>query len=330
MSGKRLLDAAALLHATRAVAQKHSALRSHQLDVYVKTSSLAKGIKSQTERVTQTVVAAGALLSRVNGPGVAAADGGSWKVEVGGAERGTAKSGEGNGRDGELSKGHDQDVFYDRPTDESARPVGTESSGPGKPTQEKIPLKTEDSQAGVDQVDDGQINSDVFYGTGEEGAKPQMPKIPQRTADSQASVEQVEDGKINSDTFYESQGETTTTSTDQELEVVQEQQQEQGLEGINTEIFQSPRIAKLLSAAENKRRMEKEFHSEVATATSNHGLNQNGLKENLDPAWSSIPEVQGQAMADKGIQDLAADLSQDLSTPAVRIAFQKRHQRPVG
>ena len=66
MSGKRLLDAAALVKASGAVASKHVALRQHQLDAYSRTSSLAKAIKLQTDRVTLTYKAASALVDRLN------------------------------------------------------------------------------------------------------------------------------------------------------------------------------------------------------------------------------------------------------------------------
>lgn len=68
MTGRRLLDVAAIVKASRGVAAKHVALRQHQLDVYSKTSSLAKAIKSQTDRVTLTVNAASKLAERFNGP----------------------------------------------------------------------------------------------------------------------------------------------------------------------------------------------------------------------------------------------------------------------
>ena len=69
MTGRRLLDVAAIFKASRGVAAKHVALRQHQLDVYSKTSSLAKAIKSQTDRVTLTVKAASDLAERFSGPG---------------------------------------------------------------------------------------------------------------------------------------------------------------------------------------------------------------------------------------------------------------------
>ena len=69
MTGRRLLDAAALLKATRGVASKHLDYRKHQLDAYSKTSILAKTVLSQTDRVTLTVRALSALAKRFEGPG---------------------------------------------------------------------------------------------------------------------------------------------------------------------------------------------------------------------------------------------------------------------
>lgn len=71
MTGRRLLDAAVIFKASRGVASKHVALRKHQLDSYSKTSSVAKAVKSQTDRVSLTVKAALALRQRFNeqGPG---------------------------------------------------------------------------------------------------------------------------------------------------------------------------------------------------------------------------------------------------------------------
>ncbi|KAL8705007.1 MAG: hypothetical protein Q9201_001852 [Fulgogasparrea decipioides] len=69
MSGKRLLDAAALFKATKSVASKHAALRTHQLEAYGKTSSLAQAVKGQTDRIDLTVKAASAFAGRLQGSG---------------------------------------------------------------------------------------------------------------------------------------------------------------------------------------------------------------------------------------------------------------------
>ena len=68
MAGRRLIDAAKLFNASRSIVKQHINLRSQQLDVYSKTSILAKTVKNQTDRVTLTAKAAVALAERFNEP----------------------------------------------------------------------------------------------------------------------------------------------------------------------------------------------------------------------------------------------------------------------
>ena len=67
MIGRRLLDAAALLKASRAVASKHLIYRRHELETYNRTSTLARAINNQTDRATLALRAASALAERFNG-----------------------------------------------------------------------------------------------------------------------------------------------------------------------------------------------------------------------------------------------------------------------
>ena len=69
MSGKRLLDAAALFKATKSVASKHAALQRHQFEAYQKTSSLLRAVASQTDRITLTARAASELRGRLQDSG---------------------------------------------------------------------------------------------------------------------------------------------------------------------------------------------------------------------------------------------------------------------
>ncbi|KAL4999067.1 ABC1 family-domain-containing protein [Aspergillus recurvatus] len=66
MSGKRLLDAIQFLNVAKSVATKHLAVRQRQLDVFTRTSSLTKGIKSQADGLILTAKAAAALAKRFN------------------------------------------------------------------------------------------------------------------------------------------------------------------------------------------------------------------------------------------------------------------------
>ncbi|KAF2993106.1 hypothetical protein E8E13_001065 [Curvularia kusanoi] len=66
MAGRRFVDAAKLFQASKSIASKHITLRSQQFEAYQKTSTLAKAVKSQTDRVTLTAAAAVALYQRSN------------------------------------------------------------------------------------------------------------------------------------------------------------------------------------------------------------------------------------------------------------------------
>jgi len=122
MAGKRLLDVAALFNASRGVAQKHLALRARQVDVYSQTSTLAKAVKNQTDRVTETAKAASFLVSRLNESGPA------WASEAEDVPAESRKSSSGpipskqstEGGQGAKSKDDiDQDHFYERSTGHS-------------------------------------------------------------------------------------------------------------------------------------------------------------------------------------------------------------------
>ena len=118
MSGKRLLDLVALFNASRGVAQKHITLRTRQAEVYNKTSSLARAVRNQTDRITETAKAASILASRLNESAPAWAS----EAEGDGAAKEPPKSGP--IPNGESTEGHDvgsipkgglgQDHFYEK------------------------------------------------------------------------------------------------------------------------------------------------------------------------------------------------------------------------
>lgn len=118
MTGKRLLDAAAIFQASRGVASKHVALRKNQLVAFNKTSTLAKAAKSQIERVTLTVKAASALAGRFNEPGSAYS---SQTSKLGPSSKDVSipreKSVKGANRGEQQKQGLDQDHFCERSED---------------------------------------------------------------------------------------------------------------------------------------------------------------------------------------------------------------------
>ena len=124
MAGKRLLDIAALFNASRGVAQKHVALRSKQLDVYNRTSTLAQALRNQTDRVTETVKAASFIASRLNESAPAwasdATDGTGPDPSNEDNSIPRKETTEGTETAQKPKAGLGQDHFYERPTKGSA------------------------------------------------------------------------------------------------------------------------------------------------------------------------------------------------------------------
>lgn len=116
MAGKRLLDAVKLFSAGRAIGKQHISLRKQQWDLYTHTSSLARAVKSQTDRVTVTVGAAFELAKRFNETGPA------WQEE---AQRG-AETAKRKAEDGVEQVRHEaQNIAQDAET--AARNAGLDN-----------------------------------------------------------------------------------------------------------------------------------------------------------------------------------------------------------
>jgi aarF domain-containing kinase len=117
MSGKRLVDFAALFGAARRVAQNHAALRSRQLDVFNETSSVSKAVKHQTERITLTAKALGELTSKLEGAP-------AWMQQ---AQPSAAEYQRENRTPeqprGQPKEGIEQDYFYRTPAGSTQKPL---------------------------------------------------------------------------------------------------------------------------------------------------------------------------------------------------------------
>ena len=320
MSGRRLLDTAAVIKASRAIASKHLALRQRQWTVYSKTSSLAKAVQSQTQSVTFAWKAAAALAGKYYGQDP------RYSTQTRGSETPTTKASRSSptseAKNGapensalhqdhfsEGSKGNPNDPApnealgvkqEEAPVDplpdgtilpagsnidgSNSGPSATSSSPETTPTkddtaasspasstasadharklqrdsEEHIPsiaaespptassnpqagasIAGESNELGLDQ------NQEVFYTPSSESkrvysALPRV-KIPKSTEDAQESDP---DTQINQDVFYSSRHQ------DQQQVLPKAQgspEQDQPSEGIYSEIFQSPRVARLLS-----------------------------------------------------------------------------------
>ena len=229
MAGRRLIDAAKLFNASRSVAKQHINLRSQQLDVYSKTSTLAKTVKNQTDRVTLTAKAAVALAERFNGPPLYTGSAGKEQTSRSQDEpipsKKTVNSEDTHGR---VKVGLEQDHHYDR----------SEQNAQTEPSPDREPgIKQEKSRR--QPLPDGVIPPP--------GTILESTKIPKNTEDKQGSDEHVENGQIHPDVFYSTpeagQGSRQKEQMPHQAAIPG---QEQVPKGINTDVFRTARVARML------------------------------------------------------------------------------------
>jgi aarF domain-containing kinase len=177
MAGRRLIDAAKLFNASKGIAQQHLKLRSQQLDVFSKTSSLAKAAKHQTDRITLTLQAARVLSQRLNEevPKYASAAAQRATASYGGADVPRKETVKDERPREETKTGLEQDHHYDR----SGRHTAAHEPAAGE-------LGVRQEEAGRAPLPDGTIPS--AGATLEEGAGgqdtfnarpvPEAPKTP--------------------------------------------------------------------------------------------------------------------------------------------------------
>ncbi|KAL4899669.1 hypothetical protein BDW74DRAFT_163098 [Aspergillus multicolor] len=263
MSGKRLLDAIQFLNVAKSVATKHLAVRQRQLDVFTRTSSLTKGIKSQTDGLILTAKAATALAKRFNDtpPSQSPTTSASPSESASSAQKGHTQTiipSSVTGASGDTGK-HNLDVspqqeeFYRPSREPAAEPVGT--------PRVKVPQETSDTQVGLDQ----DINADVYqssagHSTGRDASKyddasrvnvsaqqeesyrpapepaagrARAPgvQLPQATSSTQVGLNQ----DINAD-VYQSPVDTGTQSQEQDLP-----------DEMMKDLFRSPKVSRSIS-----------------------------------------------------------------------------------
>ncbi|KAJ6282010.1 ABC1 family-domain-containing protein [Bipolaris maydis] len=264
MTRRRLVDAAKLFNASRGVAQKHIALRSNQWDAYTKTSSLAKAVKNQTDRVTLTAAAAIALSQRFSeeAPSYAkaAADratGGQWTQQTWKSQPSQSKDiprretvNKDQAPSGNVKEGVEQDHHYDRSMQ------NTVNTPP--PTEE---LEVEQREAPRSPLPDGTIPSNGLTLEQEDKGKdvfserpvPETPKDPLAQDQSEQTRKREEDLKPveSTHTTIPLPGKTKgdSTPTDKFQKTAMPGQVEDDIpEGINTDVFHSKRVARMLGS----------------------------------------------------------------------------------
>lgn len=324
MAGKRLVDIAAVFNAAQGVAQKHVALKARQLDVYNRTSTLAKAVRNQTDRVTETAKAASFLASRFSesAPPWAAEDTAETSNEHlrNGGPRPSKRFPEGGEPGWKLKGGLEQDQYDDkskrnsatdrlpkkdsdiqqekadhyplsggavppsnssinipptRPENEPIRefldkdgfdPLSSSaptnsipssrqlSSEEAKTVQRqlklRIPSKTADSidDPGLDGLEESQDEDSFIRASGQTSSalssSPRV-KISKHPSNSQGGESSLSEGGIAPDSFY-TPGQKFVSKAERIPSVVTIPEQGQIPEGINTDVFYSLRVARIL------------------------------------------------------------------------------------
>ncbi|GKZ72101.1 hypothetical protein AnigIFM50267_008154 [Aspergillus niger] len=212
MSGKRLLDTIQLFNVAKSVAVKHLEVRQRQLDLFTRTSSLTKGIKSQADGLCMTAQAAAALAKRFND-----------------------------------DPSPPQTASAPPPRSPSSSPTHTnlspdEARKAQRQAESQIPSSTAETTGyGASQLDVSQ-QQDVFYEpsthtTPGSSGLPRV-KLPKTSSDTQTGI----NTEINADVFHSPVGAEKAASATQPTE-----QQEEISEDMMKEIFHSPKVARMLS-----------------------------------------------------------------------------------
>ena len=275
MTGRRLLDVAAILKVSRGVAAKHVALRQHQLDLYSKTSSLAEAVKSQTDRITLTVKAGSILVERFNGPG------------------------------------------FDHST----------QAPHAKDSQQRATTTSEPQAPGTSlEKNDGSF-SDHFDAKSDQTSALRRVKLPKNTEDGQQNDGHLLNSQINK---------YTSTPRSEEKPVPQAQavpEQDQNSDESYTELFHSPRVARMLSGKSRPSQPSKRLVNPGAHETS---VKQTKVPQEKDqvsfstrpsgqeiqdgpqsPATWTVDLKPSQAEGTEDAHELAADIAKDAENMSV-------------
>lgn len=329
MSGKRLLDAAKLASAGRAVGAKHFDLRRQQWRVWTEGSGLGRAVKSQTDRVTVTAGAAWQLARRVGEREVKPV----WDEGMKGAKervrdeivRGSAAGSGGDGwraasapsagggGDGALAKRRAQRL-----------------------AEEQIPAVEADAEGSL-RGHEAEVGRDTF-GERAGSVSPELSslprvKLPKHLADGQGGDSHVEEKGLNQDVYY---------SAKAEPEVSKVEEEEPMPEGVDLNIFSSSKVSQALGRsganktnpyAGRKKMAAKPLPEMVAAMEKRR--NQENVKPSLptEDASTEKPtpvamDAETEKLAESIMKDSAADAESKAPTqPAEHAAYEMRESR---
>ncbi|MCJ1306890.1 hypothetical protein MMC25_000534 [Agyrium rufum] len=248
MSGKRLLDAAAFFKAVRGVAGQSRDLQGANLDLLRKTSSLAKAVKDQTDRVTLTLKAASVLNERLGGR-VSQFSAGSRnpKDETGSNSSPSRKLQRKDPSLEEERVGLAQDHFYEpSPANSTSQPAPEKDLEISQEKTQSVPLP--DGSVPPRGATSAEPNSDVYSHT-PKSAPVKQPVQPseedlQPEMSGRSSIPDPANSEASESSSAQQQTGTPVNITIPSTQAVPKQADIS--EDMYSEIFQSPKVARLL------------------------------------------------------------------------------------
>ncbi|PVI03462.1 ubiquinone biosynthesis protein coq-8 [Periconia macrospinosa] len=347
MAGRRLIDAAKLFNASKSIAQQHIKLRSQQWDVYSKTSSLAKAAKSQTDRVTLTLEAALALSKRLNEEAPKYASAAAQRATAGYDTSPAATpttAGPPQGRE----EGLEQDHHYGRSDRETrAQPPAQGELDVHQEDAKRSPLPDGTIPSEGVTLDNGAQGQDTFskrpvaeppkhplakddtIGVGE-GLKPvesTTSTIPLPNHPSGLSADRLRDSELDS--------QVASVRNENIPDHVAVPEANNIPEGINTDVFHSPRVAKILGGNPYKHTSHMDLkgaartpfdHTEIAKGHDQDTFNVRTSEQTKpsipeEPPRSSPPKQATQpATTEQEMHDFASELAKDANIAASPIS----------
>lgn len=278
MTGKQLLDIAAIFKASRGVVLKHIALRRYQFDVYGKTSFVVKAFNKQFNKPTINSSSAFSTEPLKNkGHSAQAKNNESHEPSTTTPKQDVIDGGE---KDVGVSLGHDQDYFYERPRTSTPAQVSPYNGlRIQQKDAERFPLPDGTVPPVGSDVDLSKVDRDTFSSVSQteprrdslaskineavdtlEPASSYRPNILTPTVRKKLTTTEKVDGRRTSEERPSStvpgsrsprtaktQAVTSSEATQQNVPEVQAiPEQGQPSEEMYSELFHSPRVARLL------------------------------------------------------------------------------------
>ena len=304
MSGKRLLDAALLFNATRKIAREHVRIRLEQFDVWSKTSTVATTVKNQTDRVTLTAQAAAVLARRLNEEAPA------WTKSSVQTKRADSSDPvpSSDSVDTPPAQGQRGGVLQDHHYERSQKNAAQEPTPESEiNVQQKKPARypTPDGTIPPNHAPvDVPAGAELVEAAGQRVSAP--PAKEPLVSEQEQRAGSISPESSGASTIPDPRGGAPDGIPS--AEAVPEQ--EQIPEGVNTDVFHSPRVSKLLGKKKQEEQQQ-EGQDARATRASMVSDTRTDAPNNRQDSATEIGNAQMESTSEEDVKDLASSIVTD-------------------